>query len=169
MGTSSRVVGTELSPLHGQITPAPTTVLVVDDSAFDRQLIQQLLEPLSELKLLFAADGDEALGLVEKETPAIVLTDLIMPGMEGLELVQRLRAEHPLISVILVTAFGSEEIAMQSAASRRGELHSQGKTRSRLASDNPPDCIDRHHDTRPPADPPVHGAPRIGLRARKRS
>ena len=113
MDASSRVVGAELSPACGQCTPAPITVLVVDDSAFDRRLIEHLLEPLTEVRLVFAAGGEEALGLVEKETPAIVLTDLIMPGMEGLELVQRLRAEHPLISVILVTAFGSEEIAMR--------------------------------------------------------
>ncbi len=43
----------------------------------------------------------------------MILTDLIMPDMEGLELVRRVRTEHPHISVILVTAYGSEEVAMQ--------------------------------------------------------
>ena len=43
----------------------------------------------------------------------MILTDLVMPDMEGLELVQQVRAQHPHISVILVTAYGSEEVAMQ--------------------------------------------------------
>ena len=53
------------------------------------------------------------LAVIERENPAIILTDLIMPDMEGLELVQKVRASHPHISVILVTAYGSEEVAMQ--------------------------------------------------------
>ena len=43
----------------------------------------------------------------------MILTDLVMPDMEGLELVRRVRAEHPQIPVILVTAYGSEDVAMQ--------------------------------------------------------
>ena len=43
----------------------------------------------------------------------MILTDLVMPDMGGLALVQRVRAEHPEISVILMTAFGSEDVAMQ--------------------------------------------------------
>jgi CheY-like chemotaxis protein len=90
-----------------------TTVLVVDDSAFDRQLIGQLLESMSDLNVVFAAGAPEGLAAIEREAPAVILTDLIMPHMEGLELVQQVRAKHPHISVILVTAYGSEEIAMQ--------------------------------------------------------
>lgn len=91
----------------------PTTVLVVDDSAFDRQLVSQLLGPLPGLRVVFACDGGEALAAIPDESPSVILTDLVMPNMGGLELVQRVRAEHPEISVILMTAFGSEEVAMQ--------------------------------------------------------
>jgi CheY-like chemotaxis protein len=90
-----------------------TTVLVVDDSAFDRQLVGQLLAPLANIRVAFAADGSEALAAIAREAPAVILTDLVMPDLGGLELVQRVRAEHPEIAVILMTAFGSEEVAMQ--------------------------------------------------------
>jgi CheY-like chemotaxis protein len=90
-----------------------TTVLVVDDSSFDRLVVGKLLESLPDLKVIFACNGQEGLDAIKREAPAVILTDLIMPDMEGLELVRKVRVEHPQISVILVTAFGSEEVAMQ--------------------------------------------------------
>jgi CheY-like chemotaxis protein len=103
----------EASPPCSPSVPEPSTVLVVDDSAFDRQLIGQLLQSLENIKIVFASTGQAGLDVVARESPAVILTDLIMPDMEGLELVQKVRVQFPHISVILVTAFGSEEIAMQ--------------------------------------------------------
>ncbi len=91
----------------------PTTVLVVNDSAFDRQIVSQLLDPMPGVRVEYAADGREALAAIARAAPSVILTDLIMPDIGGLELVRRVRAEHPEISVILMTAFGSEEAAMQ--------------------------------------------------------
>jgi CheY-like chemotaxis protein len=108
---NERVV--ETSPPCAPAVHEPATVLVVDDSAFDRQLIGQLLQSLKDVKLIFANNGQDGLDLIEREKPAVILTDLIMPDMEGLELVQRVRAQHPHLSVILVTAYGSEEVAMR--------------------------------------------------------
>ena len=95
------------------IPSEPTTILVVDDSAFDRQLVCQLLGPMPGTRVVYAADGCEGLAAIGGEKPSVILTDLVMPDMGGLELVQRVRAEHPEISVVLMTAFGSEEVAMQ--------------------------------------------------------
>jgi CheY-like chemotaxis protein len=95
------------------VTTEPTTVLVVDDSAFDRRLVSQLLEPMPGIRVVHADGGREALAAIAREAPAVILTDLVMPDIGGLELVQQVRAEHPEISVILMTAFGSEEVAMQ--------------------------------------------------------
>jgi CheY-like chemotaxis protein len=100
-------------PVSPCVASEPTTVLVVDDSAFDRQLVGQLLGPLPDTRVVYAADGREGLAAIAHEAPSVILTDLVMPDMGGLELVQRVRAEHPEISVILMTAFGSEEVAMQ--------------------------------------------------------
>ena len=108
---AERVV--EASPPCSPSVPEPATVLVVDDSAFDRHLVGQLLKSLDDIKLVFAESGQEGLAIIERERPAVILTDLVMPDMEGLELVQQVRAQHPHISVILVTAYGSEEVAMR--------------------------------------------------------
>jgi CheY-like chemotaxis protein len=90
-----------------------TTVLVVDDSSFDRLVVGKLLESIPDLKVVFACNGQEGLAVIAREPPTVILTDLVMPDMEGLELVRKVRVDHPQIPVILVTAFGSEEVAMQ--------------------------------------------------------
>jgi CheY-like chemotaxis protein len=100
-------------PLPECTAVEPTTVLVVDDSAFDRRLVGQLLDPMPNVRVAYAADGHEALAAIAREAPAVILTDLVMPEIGGLELMKRVRAEHPEVSVILMTAFGSEEVAMQ--------------------------------------------------------
>jgi len=88
-------------------------VLVVDDSPFDLRLVETLLSPIGDLKVVFAGSVKEGLEAVEREPPAVILTDLVLPDLEGLELVQRVRAQHPDIFVILMTAYGSEEVAMR--------------------------------------------------------
>jgi CheY-like chemotaxis protein/anti-sigma regulatory factor (Ser/Thr protein kinase) len=93
-------------------------VLVVDDNAFDRNLAGKLLEKGTGLTVVHAADGKEALVVIDKEEPDLVVTDLQMPEMSGLELVEEIKSKHPSLPVILMTAHGSEEIAMQ--ALRKG-------------------------------------------------
>ncbi len=91
----------------------PTTVLVVDDSPFDRYFIGKLLHSLDDVRVVFAENGRAGLAAVDRESPSVILTDLIMPDMEGLELVQEVRALYPHISVVLMTAYGSEDVAMR--------------------------------------------------------
>jgi CheY-like chemotaxis protein len=97
---------------------AENLVLVVDDSAMDRLLAGEIIQKREGWKAAFAANGGEALSMLEKMTPALVLTDLIMPEMDGLELVQEIRQRWPRLPVILMTGHGSEEIAIQ--ALRKG-------------------------------------------------
>ncbi|MEX0700912.1 MAG: response regulator [Planctomycetales bacterium] len=90
-----------------------TRVLIVDDSATDRRIAGGLLERHGEFELVFAVDGRDALEQVELHLPDLVLTDLQMPEMDGLELVQAIKRDYPLIPVILMTAKGSEDVAVQ--------------------------------------------------------
>jgi CheY-like chemotaxis protein len=90
-----------------------TSVLVVDDSAAARLAVGELLASLKDVSVSYARDGREALAAVEKDNPSVILTDMVMPEMEGLELIQEVRIRHPHIPVILMTAFGSEEVAMR--------------------------------------------------------
>jgi CheY-like chemotaxis protein len=87
--------------------------LVVDDSGTDRRLAGRLLEKNSEWQVIYASDGKDALEQVELHVPDLVLTDLQMPEMNGLELVSAMQDEYPLIPVVLMTAEGSEEIAVE--------------------------------------------------------
>ncbi|MSR58944.1 MAG: response regulator [Planctomycetaceae bacterium] len=89
------------------------TVLVVDDSATDRRLAVGLLQKAPDFIVLQATDGREALEQLELHLPDLVLTDLQMPNMNGLELVAEVKEQYPLVPIILMTSQGSEEIAVQ--------------------------------------------------------
>ena len=93
-----------------------STVLVVDDSAVDRRLAGGILEKMAGLKVEYATNGAEALEKIQLVHPDVVLTDLQMPEMDGLELVGAIRSRFPLVPVILMTAHGSEDIAVQALA-----------------------------------------------------
>ncbi len=88
-------------------------VLVVDDSPLDRRLAGRLLEKGTDAEVYYAEDGRQALERVEEHLPDLVVTDLQMPEINGLELVGMLKRQYPLIPIILMTAAGSEEIAVQ--------------------------------------------------------
>jgi CheY-like chemotaxis protein/anti-sigma regulatory factor (Ser/Thr protein kinase) len=88
-------------------------VLVVDDAPVDRALVSGLIAKRLESAILEAADGRQALALIEAQHPDVVLTDLNMPEMNGLELVTAVKESFPDIPVLLMTAQGSEEIAAQ--------------------------------------------------------
>jgi len=90
-----------------------TGILVVDDSAVDRRLAGGLLEKHTKSEIYYAEDGHDALEQIELHVPDIVLTDMQMPNMDGLELVKRVKAQYPLIPVVLMTAQGSEETAVE--------------------------------------------------------
>jgi len=89
------------------------TVLVVDDSPVDRSRVAGLLRKSPQLQLEFADNGCEALQLVSQSSPDLVLTDLVMPEMDGLELVAHMVDRHPLTPVILMTGRGSEQTAVR--------------------------------------------------------
>lgn len=87
-------------------------VLVVDDELLIREF---LVETLSRrgLEVHSAACGEEALPLVEQHSFDLMITDMKMPGMTGLELLRRVKADSPRTLVIVITAFGSIENAVE--------------------------------------------------------
>ena len=89
-----------------------TTVLVVDDTVVDQKLATAWLEEAG-CHVLVAEDGKAALAHIKEDAPDVVLTDLQMPEMDGLELVKTMRRDHPQVPVILMTAFGNEQIAVE--------------------------------------------------------
>jgi len=90
-----------------------TSVLIVDDSPIDRVTATRLLEQEGGYELVEAGDGDEALELIEGDLPDLVVTDMQMPKIGGLELIKAISERYPQLPVILITSRGSEQIAVQ--------------------------------------------------------
>lgn len=102
-------------------------ILVVDDSAMDRTRAGRLLEKETGLQVAYAVDGKAALSEIQARIPDLIVTDLQMPEMNGLELVEAIKREYPSIPVILMTARGSEDIAAE--ALRKGAASYVPKSR----------------------------------------
>lgn len=100
-------------PENAGIRTAARKALIVDDSPLDQLLAGSLLQSLGNWSVLKAGNGVEALEVLKRETPDLVLTDLQMPEMDGLQLVKAVRAQYPLLPIILMTGHGSEDIAIQ--------------------------------------------------------
>lgn len=87
-------------------------ILVVDDDVDMRELAYDMLKDRGH-QVTIAGSGEEALKQLAEEDYAVVLTDLRMKGMQGLELLTRIKHDYPDINVILMTAFGSVETAVE--------------------------------------------------------
>lgn len=85
----------------------PLTIVVADDAADYREMVRALLRPMSDTVTIVgeAADGEEALALVRRERPDIVITDLIMPRLNGVDLTRRIRQELPETKVVLISSY----------------------------------------------------------------
>ena len=81
------------------------TILVVDDEESIRLLYREELEE-EGYRVILASDGEEALRKVRNETPDLVTLDIRMPGMDGIEVLQRIRQMDRKIPVIMSTAYG---------------------------------------------------------------
>lgn len=101
------------SPGESEAIATIHSILIVDDSAMDRHLAGAIVQKMDGWQTRFAADGKQALEMMKEKTPDVVLTDMLMPEMDGLELVRAIRSRHPLVPVILMTAHGSEDLSIQ--------------------------------------------------------
>lgn len=93
------------------------TVLVVDDDGSIRELLQQMLKGAG-YDVVTASDGNQALELVAAKNPALVLLDIKLPGKSGMEVLQELKTNHPDTAVIMATAVGDVNVAIN--ALRKG-------------------------------------------------
>ncbi len=85
-------------------------VMVADDHAIVREGLERLIGTADDLELVgMAADGAEAVELARERNPDIVLMDLSMAGMDGVEATRRIVAEHEDIRVVVLTSFGEEQ------------------------------------------------------------
>jgi len=92
----------------------PYRILLADDHALVRAGIRSLLEKLPDTEIVGeAGDGREALSLAQARQPNIVLMDVAMPGLNGLEAVARLQKECPEVKVLVLSMHANEEYVIQ--------------------------------------------------------
>lgn len=108
-------------------------ILVVDDNEMDRHFARGLLIKQMGATILMASDGQEALDLISSEQPDLVLTDLQMPHVDGLALVERIRRLYPSIPTVLMTAYGSEEVAFTALQHGAASYVAKKRLAARLA------------------------------------
>jgi DNA-binding NtrC family response regulator len=87
-------------------------IIVADDESAQREILQDILSDEGHEVRAFAAAG-EALAALEAEPADLLLTDLRMPGMDGIELLRRARAADPELLIVLMTAFATVDSAVQ--------------------------------------------------------
>ncbi len=85
-------------------------ILIVDDMQIHLETAKLYLEK-EGYKIFIASDANSAWVLVENEAPDLILLDVVMPGENGLELLIRIKSKYPGIGVIIMTSYGSEEVA----------------------------------------------------------
>lgn len=87
-------------------------ILVIDDDASLRRVVEYNLQEAG-YQVLSAAGGEEGMRLFAEEAPALVITDMKMPGMDGMQLLKAVKALLPETLVIMVTAFGTVDVAVE--------------------------------------------------------
>jgi CheY-like chemotaxis protein len=96
-------------PSAGAVADTGDTVLVVDDEQLVRDLLVQFLS-LRGYRALGVKEGPEAISMVEQTSPDLILLDLMLPGMNGVEVLRRLRDKHFSGAIIIVTGSYDEEL-----------------------------------------------------------
>ncbi len=99
----------------------PETILVVDDEEVIRDVLGTLLERRGHFEVHLARDGQEAAKILASTPVDLVLLDLMLPGEDGLEILARIKSDDPMREVIMMTAHGSVETAVE--AMKGGAFH----------------------------------------------
>jgi CheY-like chemotaxis protein len=120
-GAASKVAGVHSArcvPGAGFVPPSlvgpsdelagPSKILLVDD---EREFVHTLSERLQtrDLDAAIVYDGEEALSFVASDEPEVMVLDLKMPGIDGIEVLRRVKKEHPAVEVIILTGHGSRK------------------------------------------------------------
>src|SRR5215813_9015901 len=95
-----------------RMNPFGETILIVDDDLGLQEILTDRLASLG-YRVLAASNGQEGLVLLEKDGPQIVLLDIEMPDMNGLEVLQAMRTRAHDITVVMITAYGTIERAVE--------------------------------------------------------
>ena len=100
--------------IHNMLLLKEKTVLFAEDDTITRTQMCEILEMLFR-KVFIASDGEEALRLFEEEAPDIIISDIKMPKVDGLNFVRRVRQSNYEVPIILLTSFTEQDILLNAA------------------------------------------------------
>lgn len=83
-------------------------IMIVDDALFMRKTIRRILEADGYTDILEMPDGESALSAYETEKPDLMLLDITMPGMSGLDVLERIMSTDPSAKIVMCSAVGQE-------------------------------------------------------------
>lgn len=118
----SQLDGTSMGNLRSQVFGSLKTILVVDDDELTREFFKRMLQ---EYRILTASSGEEAVFQVAKEELDLVLLDIKMPGIDGVETLRQIKKIKPDLSVIMISAHGTLKTTVEAA--KLGALDSIAK------------------------------------------
>lgn len=90
-----------------------TKILIVDDAAFMRMMIKDNLKKAGYTDFVEASDGEQAIMKYEEEKPSIVLLDITMPVMDGIQVLHAIKQKDPDAKVIMCSAMGQEGMVVE--------------------------------------------------------
>ncbi|GAB4327636.1 MAG: hypothetical protein Kow0037_01350 [Calditrichia bacterium] len=94
----------------GEVMDGIKRLLIVDDEeTLTFSLYQTFIKAPIECEVVTASDGNQALEKIQKESFDLVITDIAMPGLSGLELLSIIKRKNPTTKVVIITAYGSDE------------------------------------------------------------
>ncbi|HAY84391.1 MAG TPA: DNA-binding response regulator [Chloroflexi bacterium] len=92
------------------MTQAPIRVLIVDDHAIVRKGVRALLAEVEGIEVAGeASEGEEAIALVDELQPDVIMMDLVMPKMDGIEAISRITAKYPEARILALTSFANDD------------------------------------------------------------
>lgn len=117
---------------------ASIRIIVVDDHEIFRQGISAVVAEDNDISIVGeASDGVDALELVAQSQPDVVLLDIKMPRLGGLDVCMRINENHPDVKVLIVTASDREEDLLAAIAAGAHGLYREDTSRSRVSGDDP--------------------------------
>ena len=111
----------QFAPVKRSKDGQPVRYLIVDDSVFARKNLARMIETFGGQVAAEAGDGLTAISEFDRTHPDIVLMDITMPQMEGIEAVERIVRQHPDAKIIMVSSVGYQENIL--AALQKGAKH----------------------------------------------
>ena len=103
-------------------TISELNVVVVDDSDFYRGIIKSMLQEIGIASIKEAASAEAALVLLAQSKPDIVITDIVMPEISGIELTEKISQNFPDVGVIVMSSLSQEHIVLEAIGAGAGDF-----------------------------------------------